>query len=480
MSIDRPGLDPFFAPRRIALVGASERGMYPAGILRNLLDYGYSGELYPVNPNRETVFGLRCYADVTQLPHRPDLVILTVPRETVLPVLRQCIAIKAPAALVITAGFAESDERGKSLQAELVGLLRGQPMRVIGPNSAGLADIPGRLIATRLPAEPRPGPVSFASQSGALMMALYGLFADRCIGMNRLISVGNQVDVTLAEALDYLVDDPNTEVIGAFVEGARDAPTFVKAWRRALIAGKPIVLIKSGRTASGRRAAATHTAALTGSSRVFEAACEQFGVILVDDIRAMMDITQVMAAFGRRLSGRGHVALVTQSGGLGSLTADLVEASALHAPPLSRRLIARLRDLSHIPQYGQLGNPTDVRGPSVIGSATTETLMPFLEDPDTDVVVLLLAKSAVREQDAATAQAIVDAARNAGKPLCVVWVGQRYPAEPPDWPLGHRILSEAGIPLFDQPSDCVRALASAVSYWRYREAWLADPEVCDV
>lgn len=479
MSTDRQSLDSFFAPRRIAMVGASERGMYPAGILQNLLDYDYPGELYAVNPNRETVFGLQCYPDITPLPRRPDLVILTVPRQIVLPVLRQCVAMGVPAALVITAGFAESDERGQSLQAQMADLLRGQSMRVIGPNCAGLADIPGRVIATRLPAAPNPGPVSFVSQSGALMMALHGLFTDRHIGTNRLVSVGNQVDVTLAEMLNYLVNDPRTEIIGAFVEGIKDASTFVNAWRRALIAGKPIVLMKSGRTASGQQAAATHTAVLTGSARVFEAACDQFGVILVDDVGAMVDTIQVMAAFGERLSDRGHVSVVTQSGGLGSLTADLVEASALHAPPLSDGLKSRLRGLAYIPDHERLGNPTDVRGPSVIGPATAETLAPFLEDPDTDIVILLLAKSAVREQDAATAQAIVDAAQNAGKPLCVVWVGQRHPVEPTNWPLGHRILNEAGIPLFDQPSDCVRALASAVSYWRCREAWLADAEVHD-
>lgn len=469
-------LDPFFSPRRIAIVGASEQGMYSAGVLRSLLDYGYTGEIYPVNPRRETVFGLRCYADITQTPLSPDLAIIIVPRQAVLPTIRQCLQTGVPAALVITAGFAEADEEGKSLQAKLTDLLRGQPLALIGPNCAGLADFNSRTIATRLPAPPRTGPVSFVSQSGALMMALYGLFSDRQIGIQRLLSLGNQADVDLAEALQYLANDERTQDIGAFIEGIQDGPGFRAALHQALIAGKPLVLLKSGRTESGQAAAATHTAALAGSERVFAAVCRQYGAILVGDIDELIDTLQVAVSFGNQIGNRGQIALVSQSGGLGSLSADLVDLHGLNAPPLSAALVEKLRALPHIPPFGALGNPTDVRGSSMIGPATTSTLAPFLEDPDSDVVILLLAKSAVREQDAETARAIVTAAQNSAKPLCVVWVGQRHPHDPPEWPLGHEILRQAGIPLFTQPGDCIRALANVVLYGRFREKWLAQAE----
>ena len=206
-------LRPFFHPRSIAIVGASERGMYPAGLLRNLLDFDFPGQIYPVNPRRETVFGLPCYADLTSLPEAPDLAIVVVPRRFVLPVLRQCIDLNVPAALVISAGFAEADAEGKQLQADMSKLVSDTSLTIVGPNCAGLANIPDKIIATRLTSAPRAGSVSFVSQSGALMMALYGLFADRQLGLSRLLSLGNQVDVTLADGLAYMAQDEDTGVL---------------------------------------------------------------------------------------------------------------------------------------------------------------------------------------------------------------------------------------------------------------------------
>ncbi|MEA3334295.1 MAG: CoA-binding protein [Chloroflexota bacterium] len=481
-SVNTKRLDPFFNPRRIAIVGASERGMYPAGVLRNLLDGGYGGDIYPVNPGRETVFGIPCYSDLSQTPEPAELAILVVPRYAVLPTLRQCLVVGVPAALIISAGFAEADEEGRRLQAEMARLLKASDnaLAVIGPNCAGLANIPGRVIATRLPAPPKPGPISFISQSGALMMALYGLFADRHLGLSYLLSLGNQVDVSLSDSLAYVSGDRETTAIGAFIEGVRDGRAFVDSARQALLAGKPLVVVKVGRTEIGQQAALTHTAALTGSDRVFDALGHQFGIVRVDDVGELVDTLQIMAAVGSKLSGRGHVALVTQSGGLGSLTADLCQLAGLKLPPLSDHLERQLRCLPHILDFGALGNPADVRGAAVIGPATGQTLAPFLADPDTDVVLLLLAKSAVREQDAATASAIIAAARQSEKPLIVVWVGQRRSSGAMDWPEGHRLLVEAGISLFEQPGNAVRALARTMAYWRFRSRWLADPEVPDV
>ena len=210
--------------------------MYPAGLLRNLLDYGFAGDIYPINPNRETVFGLRCYASLEDVPERPDLAILVIPRRFVLPTLRQCVALNIPAALIITAGFAEADDEGKQLQTEIVELLSDSSLTVIGPNCAGLANITNGVIATRLTSPPQAGSVSFVSQSGALMMALYGMFADRWIGLSRLISLGNQVDVTLADGLDYLAQEEETAVIGAFVEGVKNGRNFANALQTALAA----------------------------------------------------------------------------------------------------------------------------------------------------------------------------------------------------------------------------------------------------
>lgn len=467
-------LDPFFNARSVAIVGASERGLYPAGIVTDLLAYGYAGAIYPVNPGRETVFGLPCFPDLLHVPATPDLAIVIVPRQAVAGVIRQCIGLGISAALIITAGFAEADAEGKVLQNELAELAADGAIALIGPNCAGLADIPSGLIATRLPAPPRPGHVSFISASGALMMALYGVFNDHAVGLRRLLSLGNQVDVGLSEGLAYLVADPETHVIGAFVEGVDDGPGFVAAAHAATVAGKPIVLVKSGQTAAGQQAAATHTAALAGSSRVIRAVCRQHNLVLVDDVDDLVRTVQMFSAWTGRLPRGGRVALVTQSGGMGSLTADLCTQAGLDLPVFAAQLQSKLRQMPHLLSFDDFGNPADVRGAGAEGEATARTLAPFLADGGNDVVVLLLAKSAVREQDVLTAQAIIAAAHSSAKPLCVVWSGQQVPVAPLSWPLAHRLLIEAGIPTFDQPSDCVNALASVVTYGR-RRAKLADP-----
>lgn len=471
-------LDPFFNPRHIALVGASERGMYPAGLLRNLLDYGFPGDIYPVNPSRKTVFGLTCYPNLAQTPQAADLAILVIPRRFVLPTLHQCVELGIPAALVITAGFAEADDEGRRLQIEMAKLLSEAPLTVIGPNCAGLANIPGKLIATRLTTPPKAGRTSFVSQSGALMMALYGVFADRNLGLSRLISLGNQVDVTLADSLAYLAEEEETAVIGAFVEGVQNGRAFAASLKKALIAGKPIVLVKSGRTEPGQAAAATHTAALAGSDRVFTAVCGQHGVIRVDDVDEMIDAMELLAAFGHRLQG-SRISLVTQSGGMGSLTADLCHRIGLELPPLSDSVQSQLHALPHLLQFDTLGNPADVRGASVIGETTAQTLAPFLADPDTDVVVLLLAKSALREGEDTTAKAIIQVAQPAEKPLIVVWVGQREMKQSVSTlqSPATELLTDAGIPVFASSRRAIGALARVVRYWQFRAEWLADPEV---
>ena len=468
-------LDAFFHPRRIAIIGASEEGMYPAGILQSLQKFGFPGQIYPVNPRRATVFGLPAYPDVTACPQRPDLAIFTVPRRFVLPAIRQCVQIGVPAAVMVTAGFAEADEEGKQLQGEIAHLAKEGGLSIIGPNCAGLANIPAHLVATRHNSEPQPGVVSFASQSGALMMALHGVFADRRIGINCLISLGNQMDVTLSEALQYLAADESSQVLAAFIEGLNDGREFVAAARTALLRARPLVVLKSGRTAAGQQAAASHTAALAGSDRVFQAVCRQLGVTVAGDVRELMDTTWLMSAFGRKLEGASRVNVVTQSGGMGSLTADQFELAGIPLPQLSRHLQERLLQSESLLTFSDYGNPADVRGNALTGARAAGTLAPFMEDSANDLVLLLMARPLVREDCLETAAAVVETARRYAKPLAVVWVGQRTQDGAPALN-AERILIEGGVPVFAQSSDLARALNNSLNYWRFRRQWLEDPE----
>lgn len=462
-------LNNFFAPQRIAFIGASEDGLYPAGIMQNLIENQFPGKIYPVNPKRSSVFGLPCYSSIKDLPESPDLALLTIPRKAVLPVIIDCIEARIPAALIISAGFGESDKTGITLQADLKQIISEHSIRVIGPNCAGLASIPDSFIATRLSGEIVVGSVAFASQSGALMMSLQGVFSDRNIGISRLVSLGNQVDVCLAEILETLVDDPKTKVITTFMEGLSHGPQLIHAFRKALIFGKPVIMLKTGRTERGIAAAATHTAAMAGEDRIFKAICDQFGVILVADVEPLMDTAQLADKFK---SIPGNIGFISQSGGMGSLTADMIETHNVFASPIPNDLEKALRQLGTIPDYARLLNPADVRGASVSAEAAGSTLQAFLDSHEYDAVVMLFARSLINDKARKTAQSIASISRKTDKPVIVIWSGQRKPNQTQVDAGAQHIFNDASIPVFTQPSSMIRALQRLKKYHDYRKLFL--------
>jgi len=473
MSADKSSLYRLLKPDSIAVIGASNKGLYQAGILRNLLDGGFPGEIFPINPKYNNLFGLKCYSGVNQLPFAVALAIIVVNRQRVIEIVKQCAEFGVKSIVIITAGFSESDETGRELQHALSELSCKYGLNILGPNCAGFANLPASVIATRLPCVSQPGTVSLVSQSGALMMALYGLFIDNEIGVSKLISVGNQVDLTLSETLYYLSNDPQTDLISAFVEGLVDGKRFIQGAEQALVKGKPIVMVKSGRTQSGIKIAETHTAAVAGSDKAFEAVCEQFGIILVDDVHQMMDVLKLHNTYKERLPKSTRFLVVTQSGGLGTLTADFFEKEGLKLTPLHKALLSEIKQDPNLTHINNQNNPVDVRGASLRDSATERTLTHFLQDPNFNLVMLLLARTSYQAEDIETAQAIVKVQKETGKPLVVVWVGQQLPIDQSSSDLtALRILRQANIPTFRQPSDAVKALAGIYHYWRYQEEYL--------
>ncbi|MBI9048905.1 MAG: CoA-binding protein [Anaerolineaceae bacterium] len=466
------GMARFFQVQNIAVIGASERGLYPAGILQNLIQFEFPGKIFPVNPKYESVFGLDCYPNLNQIPVQVEVAIIVVNRDRVFDLVQQCIDANVKAILIISAGFAESDPQGEKIQEELRALIAASDVAVLGPNCAGYADLSGGLIATRLPGACLQGGMSFISQSGALMMALFGVFCDEQIGMNKLISVGNQMDLDLGDGLIYLAQDKSTQVIGSFIEGINDGQGFKHGLESALLAGKPIVLVKSGRTQSGQKAAATHTAAVSGSDRVFQAVCEQFGATLVEDVQPMLHLLKIQLTFGNRLADFKRFMVVTQSGGMGSLAADCLEREGLQLAEISPGLNRSLKHVPHLAAVTHWHNPADVRGTSLRGDATMQTLLPFFEDERSDLVLLLLARTTIQEQDHETAQAIIVAAQKTKKPLLVVWVGQHLNSSDQANSSAIQLLTQANIPVFDQVSDAVKALSEACRYWQYRSRYL--------
>lgn len=456
MSVDR-SLSPLFSPASLAHVGASERGTYPAEIFQNLLEW--KGRLYPVNPSRSEIFSVPAYPSVSALPEVPELALVTVARQRVIPVVEECIACGVKAVVIISAGFAEADDYGRSLQRRLKEL--SSRIRIIGPNCAGLADVKNSFFMTRLFAKPRRGGVSFVSSSGALMMALFGSFTGRGIGLRYLASLGNQVDVCMEEVMDYYLDDPETTVLTAFIEGVGSGDSFVRLLQKAGRKRIPLVAVKSGRSELGSRIAATHTASLASSGRVFEEVCRQYGAILVDSPAQMLDVALLADTIGPPAGGR--IGVISQSGGAASLTADLFSRyDCFSLPPIPESLELRLRRIEGIPDYARLLNPLDARGDAMRGEKIASLITAMGEGGSWDLLMLLFAKNPNREVEVQTVRGILAARKQMKLPIVVVWIGEGDGG--PDASQAFSMLKDSGIPLFHDPQPAVTALAALLRW----------------
>ena len=456
-----------FEPTTVVHVGASEAGLYPADVFRSLLSSNLT--VYPVNPNRTQVFGERCYRAIAELPVRPDLAVVTVRAELVPGVLTECVGAGIPSAVVFASGFEEGSAEGKSLHERTQQV--AESILLLGPNCAGFANVTSGIVATRLYSRLRPGRVSFVSQSGALMMALHGSFSQGLVGLRLIVSVGNQLNLSLETVLSYFAEDEHTSVSAVFLAGISDGPALVAALQTSLERGKPVVILRAGRTSLGKQLAETHTAAVAGSERVLAAVCRQYGAVLVEDISELVSVTRLFELYGERMTGR--VACLTQSGGLGSLTGDLAKLSGLELPAFSESLQRRLQELGIIDEAQRILNPIDLRGDAMRGAAVSESAAPFFEDPEIDVVVLLFAKNPNRQVEAETAACVIELFHRYEKPLVVVWVGDFEDEDRPG-ASAVRTIRQAGVPVFDDPGAAMRAMARVIEYYKGRDRFRAE------
>lgn len=350
-------LDFAFNPRSIAFIGATE-SMRKWGflILNNLLTGGYRGEIYPVNPRRETVLGLKAYPRVRDIPGEVDLAVFTVPSRQVMEALADCVEKKVKAALVITAGFKELGERGEAMERELVRKAREAGMVLIGPNCQGIC-CPANDLYPWMPIlfHPPRGRIGYVSQSGNILNMLIGHAATAGLGVSKAVSSGNEADLRTADYYAYLAEDPDTEVIVSYIEGLRDGRDFV-ARAKEVTRRKPIVVLKGGRTASGISAARSHTGAMAVSEELFEAACRQAGVVVTHSIE---ECGVTAAAFVNRPLPRGkRVGIVTGGGGLGVIASDFCTEIGLEVAALSTRTLEKLEKM--LPDWWVPGNPVDL------------------------------------------------------------------------------------------------------------------------
>jgi acetyl coenzyme A synthetase (ADP forming)-like protein len=411
-------LKPIFSPKSIAVIGASRSPMKIGyEILQNILVQGYTGKVYPINPETPTIMGLKTQPSVLAVKDDIDLAIIAVPAEFVPKVITECAKKKVKGVIVISSGFSETGEKGKLLEEEVLQIARKGGIRLIGPNTLGYKDPIDNLDAAFVFGMPRPGEIALISQSGALCIGMIYYANGEHIGLSRVISVGNKADVDDADLIDYLDNDPSTKVIAMYIEGIKDGKKFLDSARRCQ---KPIVAIKAGRTPAGSAAASTHTGSFSGSDAVYDSAFKQVHIQRAYDVIELFDFARALAYQPPTLSNK--VGIISNGGGAGIMIADWCESIGLKVPNLSKKTVEALRP--HLPSITTARNPLDVAGDArFYRYHATGSIM--LSDPNVDALIMTCVHAGIarpREYVGAVIK-LVEEKRNLKKPIVACWVG---------------------------------------------------------
>lgn len=457
-------LSKIFRPRSVAVIGASDK---PASlgqtVLQNLGEAGFEGEVYPVNPNYEEVGTRKCYAKVADIGEPIDLAVVCTPASTVCGIVQECGEAGIEGLVILSAGFRETGEAGAQLEQQLMQVVsQYEGMRVIGPNCLGIMAPHSKLNASFANATPAPGQVAFISQSGALCTAVLDWALQENVGFSNFVSVGNMMDVTIGDLIDYFACDSHTESIILYVESVTESREFMSA-ARAFARNKPIIAYKAGRFAKSAEAAASHTGAMAGVDTVYEAAFNRAGIVRIFEMTDMFDCAELLA---RQKTPKGpRLAIVTNAGGPGVMATDaLLDRKGVLAE-LAPETLNKLNEA--LPAAWSHRNPVDV-----LGDASPERLAAALEvvqhDPGVDAVLVVFAPQAVSEPTRA-AEAVIQAAKKSSKPILTSWMGGQSMVE------AIELFNSAGIPTYNAPEQAIRAFMYLVSYARTREVLYETP-----
>ncbi len=443
----RQALDKIFKARSVALVGASgDPSKFGHMTLDSLIQGGYQGRVYPVNPKGGEIMGLKVYSGLDQLPEAPDLVAVCVPARFVAGVLREAAGLGAGGGLILSAGFREAGR--PDLEAELAAVAAETGFRFAGPNIQGINYPPNRMCAMFFPVIKTRGPMAIISQSGTVTAAL-SEWADReGLGISAAVNLGNQTDLSESDYLEYLAGDENTGAVAMYIEGLKDGPRFLETARR--VAGlKPVIILKAGSSSTGQRAAASHTGSLAGSHRVFQAVCRQFGLILAENLEHLYDAAKALALLD--LNPGGRVFSFSTSGGAGTLGADAAEQWGLELPPLPLELKEELAGLG-LSSLATLSNPLDLASLSIVDF---EKSVMAVQDRGLAEVFLLNFGDPVPR----TPELVQSLREKTRTPLAAVFFGGGREEEQ-----GRVALHRAGVPVFPSPERAMRGLAAAFSW----------------
>ncbi|HUP31889.1 MAG TPA: GNAT family N-acetyltransferase [Gaiellaceae bacterium] len=452
-------LRPFFEPQSVAVVGASpRRGTIGGELFRNVLQGDFAGAAYPVNPKGAAVAGVRGYTSVSAIPDPVDLAVVSVPGEHVYAAAEDALRSGVRALVVISAGFAEIGSEGAERQERLLALVRAHGARLIGPNCLGIAVAGPRLNATFAARSAPSGNIGFSSQSGALGLALLEAADSRGLGLSAFVSIGNKADVSSNDLLEWWEEDDATDVVLLYVESFGNPRRFGRLARR-VARRKPILALKSGTSATGQRAASSHTAALAGSEAGVDALFGQAGVIRATSLEELIDVATLLSSQPEPKGRR--VAVLTNAGGLGILAADACDAAGLELPELSEDTVAKLREW--LPAEASFANPVDMLG-SATAASYAQALPAVLADPLVDAALVLFVPAVTSTADQVAA-AVDGATREAGsdKPvLAVVMSSEGVP---------DALRAGSAVAAFAYPESAARALGRVAG----RAEWLRRP-----
>ncbi|MFQ5975613.1 MAG: acetate--CoA ligase alpha subunit [Candidatus Hydrothermarchaeales archaeon] len=447
-----------FKPRNVAVIGASrEEGKVGNAIFINLLKgttrrmmnaKGLDGNVYPINPKADEIAGVKCYPSITDVPRDVDLVVIVIPSRFVPSIMGELPKKKVKAAVIISAGFSEGGPEGAELEKRVLEIAKANGIRIIGPNCLGVMRTHNNLNASFADIMPPKGPVSFVSQSGALCTAVIQYSYEEDIGFSNFVSIGNKSDVDDADLLEYFAEDDETKAIALYIESLKDGQKFMRV-AKEVIKEKPIVVLKSGRTESGAKAASSHTGSIAGSDLAYEAAFKQTGVYRVYSISELFDTAKALGY--QPPAGGDNIAIITNAGGPGVMAADQLYYRGLKLAQLPDELMNELNEI--LPPTWSHNNPIDV-----LGDATPERYAQALDvianSNAVDGMVVILTPQAMTNP-MGVAKVTVDINKKVKKPLSAAWVGlSGRPSE--DY------MDSEGIPELSFPERAVDAMSALV------------------
>lgn len=447
-----------FEPKSVAVIGASRNKLNVGhGVLYNLIYGGFfktkfnkpfKGKIYPVNPKAKKILGLDCYASVKDVKAEVDLAVIAVNAKIVPLVIKECVDKKVKALIVISAGFGELGEKGKKLQAEIAALVKSANIPLVGPNCLGIINPHFNLNASFAPAMPPKGSIGFISQSGALADSVIDWALEKKYGFSKLISYGNAAVLDLNDFISYLDKDKDTKAIAIYVESIRNGKEFMKI---AKSVKKPIVVIKAGKTEQGVKAVSSHTGSLAGSYEVYKAAFKQSGVHLVENVEELFEAAKVLSLLPKLKDNK--IAIITNGGGAGVLTADYCFENGLMLPKLSNETISRLEGYMH-PAWSR-SNPIDLVG-DALPERYNEAMFRVLKQKDVNGLIVIQTLQTMTDP-VENAKAIIAAKKHfSDKPIIVVYMGGMFTKE------GREYLEEHSVPVFNDPEKAVKAMKALV------------------